>query len=59
MSLDEVINRLQNHGVPIELGPVDRTGALGPMTSVYFRDPNHNLVEVSRYGHEPRPPALP
>jgi catechol 2,3-dioxygenase-like lactoylglutathione lyase family enzyme len=59
ISLDEVINRLQNHGVPIELGPVDRTGALGPMTSVYFRDPDHNLVEVSRYGHEPRPPSLP
>jgi catechol 2,3-dioxygenase-like lactoylglutathione lyase family enzyme len=49
--LGEVINRLENHGVPIELGPVDRIGALGSMTSVYFRDPDHNLVEVSRYGH--------
>ena len=30
-------------------GPVRRTGALGPMTSVYFRDPDGNLVEVARY----------
>jgi catechol 2,3-dioxygenase-like lactoylglutathione lyase family enzyme len=35
--------------VPVEEGPVARTGALGPMTSVYFRDPDGNLVEVSSY----------
>jgi catechol 2,3-dioxygenase-like lactoylglutathione lyase family enzyme len=35
--------------VAVELGPVARYGAEGPMTSVYFRDPDENLIEVSRY----------
>jgi catechol 2,3-dioxygenase-like lactoylglutathione lyase family enzyme len=37
-----------NH-VEIEAGPVERTGALGPMTSVYCRDPDGNLIEVATY----------
>jgi len=37
--------------VAIELGPVERTGTVGLMTSVYFRDPDGNLVEVSEYHH--------
>ncbi len=45
--LDEVIAQLQRLNVPIELGPVPRTGATGPIRSVYFRDPDGNLVEVS------------
>jgi catechol 2,3-dioxygenase-like lactoylglutathione lyase family enzyme len=49
--LDEVIAHLRREGVEIELGPVPRTGATGPITSVYFRDPDGNLVEVSRYGN--------
>ena len=48
-SIDHVIDRLQSCGVEIEAGPGERAGALGPMTSVYFRDPDGNLVEVSRY----------
>lgn len=36
-------------GVVIEEGPVARTGAMGPITSIYFRDPDENLIEVSRY----------
>jgi catechol 2,3-dioxygenase-like lactoylglutathione lyase family enzyme len=44
-----VTSELAGHGVPVELGPVERTGALGSMLSVYFRDPDQNLVEVSRY----------
>jgi catechol 2,3-dioxygenase-like lactoylglutathione lyase family enzyme len=47
--LSDVTDRLAAHRVPIELGPVEREGALGPMRSVYFRDPDGNLVEVSEY----------
>ena len=36
-------------GVAIEEGPVKRTGAIGPIESFYFRDPDGNLVEVSNY----------
>ncbi len=45
--LDEVIAHLQAEGVAIEEGPVRRTGATGPILSVYFRDPDQNLIEVS------------
>ena len=48
--LAEVIETLKAHGVAIIDGPVPKTGALGPMMSVYFRDPDGNLVEVSNYG---------
>jgi catechol 2,3-dioxygenase-like lactoylglutathione lyase family enzyme len=47
--LDRVLGHLRAHGVPVEEGPVPRTGATGPITSVYFRDPDGNLVEVSTY----------
>lgn len=47
--LAEVIAHLQRERVAIELGPTARTGALGPMMSVYFRDPDANLIEVSNY----------
>ena len=45
----DVAAHLTACGVTIELGPVKRNGATGPMTSVYFRDPDQNLVEVSQY----------
>jgi len=48
-SIAEVVSHLGKCGVDVELGPVARTGALGSMTSVYFRDPDLNLVEVSKY----------
>jgi catechol 2,3-dioxygenase-like lactoylglutathione lyase family enzyme len=48
-SLDEVIAHLGRCSVTIEEGPVERTGATGPMMSVYFRDPDGNLIEVSNY----------
>ena len=48
-SLRTVIARLQREGVPVLEGPVPRSGALGPMSSVYFRDPDGNLIEVSRH----------
>jgi catechol 2,3-dioxygenase-like lactoylglutathione lyase family enzyme len=45
--LDAVIARLRQFGVPIEEGPVRRTGAEGPILSVYVRDPDRNLIEIS------------
>lgn len=48
-ALEEVIATLKSEGVAIIEGPVPKTGALGPMNSVYFRDPDGNLVEVSNY----------
>jgi catechol 2,3-dioxygenase-like lactoylglutathione lyase family enzyme len=45
--LDEVIARLGVLGVPIIEGPGPRTGATGPIRSVYVRDPDRNLVELS------------
>ena len=47
--LEDVIAQLKAEGVVIAEGPVPRAGALGPMTSVYFRDPDGNLIEVSNY----------
>ena len=44
-----MIERLAARGVPIEEGPVDRTGALGPIRRVHVRDPDQNLIEISRY----------
>ena len=47
--LPQVIEHLKACRVEVEEGPVDRTGAAGPIKSVYFRDPDGNLVEVSTY----------
>uniref|UniRef100_A0A3B3ZA67 Glyoxalase domain-containing protein 5 n=1 Tax=Periophthalmus magnuspinnatus TaxID=409849 RepID=A0A3B3ZA67_9GOBI len=47
--LAAVAAHLKICGVKIEEGPVERSGAMGPITSVYFRDPDHNLIEVSNY----------
>ncbi|OOS07482.1 VOC family protein [Moraxella cuniculi] len=48
--LDEVLRILQSHGVAIlEGGIVHRTGAVGKIESVYCRDPDGNLLEISRY----------
>ena len=47
--LEQVIARLRAAKVPILEGPVKKTGAMGPMQSVYVRDPDLNLVEISEY----------
>ena len=47
--LAEAMAHVRAQGVEIILGPVDRTGATGPMRSFYFRDPDANLIEVSNY----------
>lgn len=45
--LAEFIPRIQSHGIRIIDGPVIRTGATGPLLSIYLRDPDLNLVEIS------------
>lgn len=47
--IPKVIERLRDNNVPVVHGPTTKIGALGPMTSVYFRDPDLNLIEVSNY----------
>ncbi len=48
-SLASMRERLAANGVPILEGPVSRTGATGPITSLYVRDPDLNLIELSVY----------
>ena len=45
--LEQVIDRLNKLGVPILEGPVAKTGAVSKLRSVYVRDPDLNLIEIS------------
>jgi catechol 2,3-dioxygenase-like lactoylglutathione lyase family enzyme len=47
--ISEAVAHLERCGDPIELGPVERHGALGAGTSVYFRDPDGSLMEFIAY----------
>lgn len=47
--LDEVMVHLQTHDIPIIDGIVPRTGAIGKIRSIYIRDPDGNLLEISSY----------
>jgi catechol 2,3-dioxygenase-like lactoylglutathione lyase family enzyme len=47
-SIDQVEAELRRAGIEVELGPVGRTGATSSLTSIYVRDPDGNLVELSR-----------
>lgn len=48
-AINEVIDELRLAGVSLIEGPIRRTGASGPIMSIYFRDPDLNLIEVSNY----------
>ncbi len=50
-----IVAHLATCGIPVEQGPVVRTGALGPIESVYVRDPDGNLIELARYVGEDAP----
>ena len=50
-----IVAHLAACGIPVEVGPVVRTGALGPIESVYVRDPDGNLIELARYVDETAP----
>ena len=45
----EIIKQVQKAGIEIIEGPVKRTGANGPIESIYIRDPDLNLIELARY----------
>jgi catechol 2,3-dioxygenase-like lactoylglutathione lyase family enzyme len=45
--LDDIILHLGNYGMKVLEGPVERTGATGPIISVYIRDPDDNLIEIA------------
>ena len=55
--LDQVLAHLDAHGVAVAQGPVPRTGALGPITSLYIRDPDGNLIEIAAYASATTQPA--
>ena len=47
--LEQVIHHVKACGVEIVDGPVKKTGAKGPIQSIYIRDPDGNLIEISNY----------
>jgi catechol 2,3-dioxygenase-like lactoylglutathione lyase family enzyme len=47
LPIQEWIKRFGSHNIPIENGPVQKTGATGPLMSIYVRDPDGSLIEIS------------
>ena len=50
--LDEALAHVESCGVEIIEGPSEKSGAVGPIRSFYFRDPDGNLIEISNYPEE-------
>jgi catechol 2,3-dioxygenase-like lactoylglutathione lyase family enzyme len=48
-TIEEIKEHVESQGIVLIEGPVQKEGALGPMMSIYFRDPDGNLIEISRY----------
>ena len=55
VAAEDTVEHLRACGVAVELGPVAKAGALGPVTSVYCRDPDGNLIEVATYSDPDMP----
>lgn len=51
-NIHDIYKELEEKNVPIELGIVSRTGAIGKIESIYLRDADENLVEISTYTGE-------
>jgi len=51
--LNTLVEQLSDDGISIETGPAIRSGARGDALSIYFRDPDHNLIEVRTYARKP------
>lgn len=49
IAIEDALSRVKSHDIEIIEGVVSRTGANGPIQSIYFRDPDENLIEVSSY----------
>jgi catechol 2,3-dioxygenase-like lactoylglutathione lyase family enzyme len=47
--LNDVISHFETLGIQVLEGPIQRTGAVGPIISIYIRDPDLNLIEISNY----------
>ena len=54
-SADRILAHLAREGVAVVEGPVTKSGARGPITSIYINDPDGNLVEISRYDMDAAP----
>ena len=50
-SMDDIVNHLNAQKIPILVGSTPRTGAVGKINSVYLRDPDQNLIEISTYNN--------
>jgi len=50
---EQVVAHLRSHGIEVEEGPVEKQGARGVLRSVYCRDPDGSLIEISSYAEEP------